>query len=255
MVIVAIGILVLFGAVLIQIGGRTSSPVGSSITSSSATSSSASTSLTQQKSTSSSSSRGGVYIIIGFSEVYSSLFATPSVTLNYTATVSLLDTPAGPVNVTLSTTSAVPGVTLTVSPKEFTFSGTQETVSVGISVAPTVNSTNLPVKIVASTANGNASSAFDFVLDTDLVVVLPFGGVTPPTLHVSVGQEVTWLNLMGNQAGDPVVANVALVDGSAASPTMFLNDVWSHAFDKPGTYPYQVTLTGTPTASGVVIVG
>ena len=174
--------------------------------------------------------------------------------MNYTATISELDTKASPIDVTLSTTSIVPGVTLTVSPKEFTFLGAQETVNVGISVAPTVNSTTLPVKIIASTANGTVSSTFDFILNRNLIVVTPYAEVVPPTLHVSVGQEVTWMNLIGNQLGDPVVTNVILVDGSAASPTMQLNDVWSHTFDKAGTYPYKVTVTGTPTASGVVIV-
>jgi len=174
--------------------------------------------------------------------------------MNYTAIISQLDTTASPIDVVLSTTSTVPGVTLTVSPKDFTFLGTQETVDVEISVAATVNSTTLPVKIIASTANGTASSTFDFILNRNLIVVTPYAEVLPPTLHVSVGQEVTWMNLIGNQLGDPVVTNVALLDGSAASPTMHLNDVWSHTFDKPGTYPYQVTVTGTPTASGVVIV-
>jgi hypothetical protein len=44
------------------------------------------------------------------------------------------------------------------------------------------------------------------------------------------------------------------VDGSVASPTLGGNGVWSYTFDKPGKYPYLVTLTGYPTASGVVIV-
>jgi plastocyanin len=254
LVILATVILVLSSALFIQFREKTGSPVGPSTTSSSTTSSSTATSSAQQKSTSTSSSSANVFIIIGFSQDYSSLFVTPSVTMNYTFTVSQLDTTASPVNVTLSSTSTIPGVTLTLSPKEFTFLGTQEAVDVGISVAPTVNSTTLPVEIIASTANGTASSTFDFILNRNLIVVTPYAEVVPPTLHVSVGQEVTWLNFIGNQAGDPVVTNVALVDGSAASPTMQLNDVWSHTFDKAGTYPYKVTVTGTPTASGVVIV-
>jgi plastocyanin len=239
--IVLVIVIVLFSiTALVQFDGRTSSPIGPSTASSST-----STSLTQQSSTSTSSSGTRAFFRIGLGEDYSALFATPSVTMNYTIKISQLDTTASPVNLTLSAVSTVPGLTLIVSPNALTFVGTQELVVLGISVAPTVNSSTLPIKIIASTANGIASSTFDFTLNRDLVVVLPLGGVTPPTLHVSVGQEVTWLNLMGNQEGDPVVANVALADGSAASPTMFLNDAWSHAFDKPGTYPYEVTLTGT----------
>jgi len=47
-------------------------------------------------------------------------------------------------------------------------------------------------------------------------------------------------------------ANITLKDGSAASPTMGLNDVWSHKFDKPGTYTYQVTVY-SHTLSGLVV--
>ena len=171
--------------------------------------------------------------------------------MNYTITISQFETTTS--HVTLSALPKVPGVTATVSPQEFTFFGTQEDVTLGISVAPAVNSSILPVEIIVSSVDGETNSTFDFVLDKALVVVLITGHLAPPTLNVSVGQTVTWLNLIGNQS-DPAVANVDLVDGSAASPTMGLNDVWSHTFDKPGTYPYQVTLTGYPTASGVVIV-
>jgi plastocyanin len=174
--------------------------------------------------------------------------------MNYTIKISQLDATTSAVNLTLSAVSAVPGVALTVSPKELTFVGTQQLLTLGISLAPTVNSSTLPVEIIASSAGGATNATFDFSVNKSLVVVTPLGALAPSTLHVGVGQTVTWLNFMGTQQGDPVVANVALVDGSAASPTMFLNDVWSHTFDKPGAYPYQVTLTGTPTASGEVIV-
>lgn len=174
--------------------------------------------------------------------------------MNYSIKISQLDTTAMPVNLTLSATSAVPGVTVTMSPQEFTLVGSQELVTLGIALVPTVNSSILPVEIIASSADGRTNATFDFSLDKSLIVVLPTGLLAPSTLHVNMGQTVTWLNLMGTQAGDPVVANVALADGSATSPTMFLNDVWSHVFDRPGTYDYRVSLTGTPTALGVVIV-
>ena len=235
--------------ILTEFDGKTSSLVGSSTTSSST-----STSSTRQESTSSSSSRTVLPIFITIGQDYKALFVTPSVTMNYTIKISQLDTTASPVNLTLSAESAVPGVALTVSPNELTFVGTQELVTLGISLAPTLNSSTLPLEIIASTASANASSTFDFILNRNLIAVTPYAEVMPPTLHVSVGQTVTWLNLIATQAGDPVVANVALGDGSAASPTMYLNDLWSHTFDKPGTYPYQVTVTGTPPASGVVIV-
>jgi len=175
--------------------------------------------------------------------------------MNYSIRISQLDTTANPINLILSASSPIPGVNVAISPKELAFVGNEELVTLGISLAPNVNSSVFPVEIIASSQGGAINSTYDFILDKSLIVVTPFGAVAPSTLYVSVGQTVTWLNLMWTQAGDPVVANVALADGSAASPTMSLNDVWTHTFDKPGTYSYQVTLTGTPTASGVVIVG
>jgi plastocyanin len=195
-----------------------------------------------------------IFITIGHD--YKALYVTPSVTINYSIKISQLDTTASPVNLTLSASSPIPGVTLAVSPKELTFVGTHELVTLGISVAPTVNSSILPVEIMASSADGATNATFDFSVNRSLIVVLPLGGLAPPTLHVTVGQTVTWLNFMGSTGGgDPVTANVALADGSAASLSLGLNDLWSHTFDKSGTYLYHVTFFDVPpTTSGVVIV-
>jgi plastocyanin len=184
--------------------------------------------------------------------VYSSLLATPGVTLNYSMIISQLETTAS--HVTLSATTKVPGVTLTMRPNEFTFFGTQEPASLGISVDPIVNSSILPVEIVAKTANGETNSTFDFTLDKALVVLLGNGSLTPPTVHVSAGQTVTWLNTI--DAHDELVgyADIKLNDGSAASPTMGPYVVWSHTFAQPGTYSFRVSIDGFGTPSGVVIV-
>ncbi len=193
---------------------------------------------------------------IGFTEIYNELLATPSVTLNYTITVSQLGTTA--THVTLSAVSTVPGVSVTLSPKEFTFLGAQEAVDLGISVAPSVNASTLPVEIMASSANGQTNSTLNFKLNKALVVILLDGELRPPTLNVSVGQKVTWLNLIPASDEGASKANVVFADGSAASPTMSFNDVWSRAFDIPGTYAYQVTSNGEGfsglTASAIVIV-
>lgn len=249
--------------VFAELNGRGSSPVSSTTATSSASTStrqgsttssgSASTSSTQQESTNSSGSRTVLSAFIAIGQDYKALFVAPGVTMNYTIKISQLDTTA--VNLTLSASSPIPGITVSANPNDLTLAGTQELVTLGISVAPTVTSATIPVVVIASSGKAATNSTFDFVLNKSLIVVTPFGEVVPPTLHVSAGQTVTWLNLMGTQEGDPVVANVALVDGSAASPTLSLNDLWTHTFDKPGTYSYQVALTGTPTALGVVIVG
>lgn len=266
LVILAGVIFLLLIAALTQFGGRTSLPTGPSTASSSASTSSSlesmsastsrtSTSSTQQSSASSSTSSALDFFRIGLGEVYGTLFVTPSVEMNYSIKISYLDTLANPVNLTLSAFTSTPGVTVTMSPSELAFVGTEELLTLGISLAPSVNASTMPVEIIASSAGGAINSTFNFFLDKSLIVVTPLGNLAPSTLHVTVGQTVTWLNLMYTQEGDPVVANVALADGSAASPTMSLNDLWSHTFDQPGTYSYQVTLTGTPTASGVVVVG
>lgn len=264
LIVVALASLVL----LAQLNGRAGSPAGAnrpglSISTSStqqesrsSSSSRTSTSSTLQESTASSSSRTVLPIFLTIGQEYKALFVTPSVTMNYSIKLSQLDTTASPVNLSLSASSRILGVTLAVSPKELTFAGTQELVTLGISLAPTVNSSVLPIEIIASSPDGVTNATFDFSLNKSFIVVLPLGGLAPPTLHVSVGQTVTWLNFMGSTGGgDPVFANVALADGSGASPTLGLNDLWSHTFDKPGTYSYKVTFfDGPPTASGTVIV-
>jgi plastocyanin len=106
---------------------------------------------------------------------------------------------------------------------------------------------------MASSANGATSSTFDFQLNKALVIILFKAALMPPTLHVIAGQTVTWLNLADN-TDENGYANVLLGNGSAPSPTFGLNDVWSHTFDKPGTYPYEVTVTLYPNHYGVVIV-
>jgi hypothetical protein len=172
--------------------------------------------------------------------------------MNYTLVINQLNTSSTANQVALSATSTVPGVTLSISPNQFTFLGTQEAVLFEISVAPTVNSSILPVEITARTANGATSSTFDFRLDKALVVVTGTG-LAPPTLHANVGQAVNWLDLVEVDDDGNGYVNIMLKDGSAASPTMGLYDVWSHKFDKPGTYAYELTVY-SHTLSGVVVV-
>jgi hypothetical protein len=234
-------------AVFAQFGGRTISPVESSTTLPSSAASS-----TQTRSTSTPSSSGMTSLSIGFGQSNPALVSTPSITMNYTLVINQLNTSSTANQVALSATSTVPGVTLSISPNQFTFLGTQEAVLFEISVAPTVNSSILPVEITARTANGATSSTFDFRLDKALVVVTGVG-LTPPTLHANAGQAVNWLDLVEVDDDGNGYVNIMLKDGSAASPTMGLYDAWSHKFDRPGTYTYQVTVY-SHTLSGVVVV-
>src|SRR6266480_5144933 len=178
-------------AVFTQFGGRTVSPVESNASLSSST-----TSSTQPKSTSTPSSGARTSLSIGFGQGNPALVSTPSVTMNYTVVINQLDTSSSANQVTLSATSTVPGVTVTINPTQFTFLGTQEAVLFGISVAPTVNSSVLPVEIMARTANGSTNSTFDFKLDKALVVVAAGTRLLPTALHVGAGRAVTWLDLV-----------------------------------------------------------
>ena len=239
--------------IFIQFRGSTNSPVGGSTTSSSTMLSSSTISSAQPRSTSTSNSGGRTPLSIGFGQNNPALVATPSVPMNYTVVINQLDTSASASHVTLSAMSRVPGVTLAVTPNQFTFLGSQEAVILGISVAPTVNSSKLPVEIIASTANGSTNSTFDFKLDKALVVVISGARLTPPNLHVGVGQTVTWLDLVEIDDDGNGYVNIMLADGSAPSPTMTMNDMWSHKFEKPGTYPYQLTVY-SHALSGTVVV-
>ena len=172
--------------------------------------------------------------------------------MNYTLVISQLYTTAS--HITLSAVSKTPGVTLDVNPSEFTFLGAQEGVILGITVAPTVNASFLPVEITATAANGRTNASFNFTLDKSLIVIPTLQALKPSTLHVSVGQTVTWLDLVELDDDGNGYTNVTLMDGSVRSPTMVPNDVWSYTFDKPGTYSYLVAVLGRWDVGGVVVV-
>jgi plastocyanin len=234
-------------AIFAQFDGRTMSPATSSTTGSTKVTSS----LHEPTSSSSSSSSSSLPMVMRLGAAYKSLFATPNLMLNYSIVISRYEPTA--TNVTLSAASTISGVTLRVNPKEFVFQGTQVEVYIGISVALAVNSSILPVEVTASTVDGATSSTFDFALNRALVVILPSGVLTPPTLQVKAGETVTWLNIADNSDANGL-ANVYLPDGSPPSPTMGLNDVWSRTFSKPGAYAYHITLTQYPNTSGVIVV-
>jgi plastocyanin len=236
LVVIAIVIVILSGATLIQFAGRTGSPVQSGTPTSN---SSASPLVTKATSSSSSASRTlepVKFLILGD---FPELPATPSATLTYTITISQTDKAVG--HVALSAVSTVPGVTATLDPKEFTFLGAFEAVSLKISVDPTVSSPTLPIELVASTFQGVTNSSFSFTLEKELIVIQGDGSVKPTTMHATVGQTVKWLNLIPVDDDGNGYVDVKLADGSAASPTMVQNDIWSHTFDRPGTYTYHVT--------------
>jgi len=189
-----------------------------------------------------------------YSQDYPSLVATPSATLNYTIAIHKFDAEVS--KVVLSAVSTVPGVTVALSPKEFTFLGEYEAITLAISVDQSVNSSNLPVEIIATTAIGSANFPLTFTLERGVVVVqtLVNGLLIPATIHVSVGQTVTWLDLIAVDDDGFGPVNITLKDGSASSPTLVQFDSWKHLFSQPGTYSYTASSIGSPDASGTVVV-
>jgi hypothetical protein len=260
--VIVIVIAILSGAILIQFGGRTVPPVQPGTT----TSSSGSSTLTTT--TSSSSSKGQSPALVGFSvggvgggaysgqPFFSELPVTPSAAMNYSMIVSQIDATVS--HVALSAMSTVPGVTAVINPKEFTFLGNEEGVSLQISVDPSVSSPTVPIQLIATTSKGVTNSTLPFTLEKELVVVVPGanGWVRPITLHASLGQTVKWLDLVPVDDDGNGYITVKLADGSGASPTMAQFDIWSHKFDRPGTYTYQmVVIYASITYTGTIEVG
>jgi plastocyanin len=256
--VLIIVIAVLSATVVIQFGGIATPPVGSSTAPSSSTTSSGISRLTTtpilQKSTPTSSSGGSARVLMTYSQYNPSLIATPSATLNYSIGIHKFDPEVS--KVALSATSTVPGVTVALTPKEFTFVGEHESIILAISVDQSVNSSNVPIEIIANTSIGSAKFPLTFTLEKGVVVVqtLVNGLLIPTTIHVSVGQTVTWLDVIGVDDDGNGPVNITLKDGSASSPTLVEFDSWKHLFSQPGTYSYTASSIGSPDASGTVVV-
>src|SRR6267143_680193 len=258
LVVFMITLAVLSATVLTRFEGRINPPVRSSTSLLSSTTSaiisSSTTSLTLQKSTSTSSSGGSARVLMTYSQYNPSLIATPSATLNYSIGIHKFDPEVS--RVALSATSTVPGVTVALTPKEFTFVGEHEGIILAISVDQSVNSSNVPIEIIANTSIGSAKFPLTFTLVKGVVVVqtLVNGLLIPTTIHVSVGQTVTWLDLIGVDDDGNGPVNITLKDGSASSPTLVEFDSWKHLFSQPGTYSYTASSIGSQDASGTVVV-
>ena len=237
----AVAIIVLLFAVVTQVErGDTPSSV-SSVTSSSSSSSRSSTSFPVILG----------FLISGFEENQGTLLASPSAPLNYSLVVTRFNNGANQVR--LSAMSTVPGVSVAVSPRNFSFFGDREAVTLGISVDSSVNSDILQIRIVAATEAGVANKTFYFQLVKGLIVVLPW--LKPANLRVGVGQTVTWLNLIPPaDEGIEVTATIRILNESMVSPILHYNNLWSHVFNQPGTYAYELVTTSYASFAGEVIV-
>ena len=240
----AVAIIVLLFAVVTQVerGGTPPSVSSvSSVTSSSSSSSRSSTSFPVILG----------FLISGFEENQGTLLASPSAPLNYSLVVTRFNNRANQVR--LSAMSTVPGVSVAVSPRNFSFFGDREAVTLGISVDSSVNSDILQIRIVAATEVGVANKTFYFQLVKGLIVVLPW--LKPANLRVGVGQTVTWLNLIPPaDEGIEVTATIRILNDSMVSPILHYNNLWSHVFNQPGTYAYELVTTSYASFAGEVIV-
>jgi Icc protein len=70
---------------------------------------------------------------------------------------------------------------------------------------------------------------------------------TPPTIHVSTGAEITWINF------DDVPHVIADARGAFASRALDTNQRFAHRFATPGTYDYFCSIH--PTMTGRIVVG
>jgi plastocyanin len=68
----------------------------------------------------------------------------------------------------------------------------------------------------------------------------------PATLEIAAGDTVTWTN------HDDEIHALSSDDGAFHSPGIDGDAVFSHTFDKPGTYPYRCTLH--PQMTGTIVV-
>ena len=262
LLVAVIAVAIISVAMLAQFGGSTNSS-GSTTTLSSLTNSrmgsstaisTSTTASTQTKSTSASSVVGRTAGLLSFGQYYNDLIITPSATMNYTITIKPIDKEVS--HVALSAVPTVPGVTAVLNPKEFTFLGSQEGVGLQISVDPNVSSPIVSIDIIGTTAKGVDNQTFAFSLEKEMVVVVQ--GTTnfakPTTLHVNTGQTVKWFDTFDIDDDGNGYVTIVLTDGSAASPTLTRYDLWSHRFEKPGTYTYQVNVLGIGGSSGTVVV-
>ena len=104
-------------------------------------------------------------------------------------------------------------------------------------------STPAPVAAPANTPNAATS---DTPVAGDPQVVIENFSFTPPTLTVTVGTTVTWVN------HDDIVHTVTSQDKTFASSPLDTNDHFSFRFTTPGTYAYYCAIH--PIMTGQIIV-
>lgn len=80
----------------------------------------------------------------------------------------------------------------------------------------------------------------------DPTVLIKNDAFSPPTLTIRAGTTVEFANR------DDDAHTVTAVDGSFDSKGLDTNDVWRHAFTRPGTYAYFCTLH--PFMKGIIVV-
>jgi plastocyanin len=90
--------------------------------------------------------------------------------------------------------------------------------------------------LAASAAPASAQMHHDHGATGGSMVDVEFAAFAPPAIDVLAGEPVTWSNASVRRH------DVAAVDGSFNSGSLFAGATYRHAFDRPGVVPYFCTL-------------
>ncbi len=82
----------------------------------------------------------------------------------------------------------------------------------------------------------------------DVMIHISHNKLDPAEVSVSVGDTLTFHNLVEMPGGHTIVAD----DGSFESPALEKDATWAHVFEKAGSYAYHIKQH--PDAKGVVVV-
>lgn len=83
------------------------------------------------------------------------------------------------------------------------------------------------------------------VISGKVDIMMQMNGFHPEKITVKVGTTINWVNK------DPAYHSVIADGGEFQSGLLAIGQLFSHAFDKPGTYPYHCGVDGGPGGKGM----
>jgi len=174
------------------------------------------------------------------------ILLSPGLSLTYVSLTLAppLSPPPSTTQVVILNASGPTGIAAKFSPASVSLSsGTRPKVSVSLSVDQSVSPGNYTILVTGKT--GAVSQTLALKVQVVRYLVYMVGLAYNPNngaLSVKSGSTVYWINLDSSQGQDPGYHNVVFTSGSSASSsTMMQYDVYSQAFNQPGTYSYYCT--------------